>query len=235
MVCDMNINALSKYIILFLFTMLVVLSVLLGIEKASNNTLTKENARLTEMVELRDAAINEIDKNIASLQEQVLEAESICNERLKARENLLTFLSIEPTYNVGKNGAFFPQLPACAVSDSSLLGRETGSRRWETLPSEINLHNGSKAGAEDRTAPVLPKVISYEKSNIAIKSNNWAGNSKAVPRPNHPRFKGQVPQKCDSASLELNNKVISYEKSSYAINSINSYWVQFTLASDSKK
>ena len=115
----MNINSVSKYIILFLFAMLVVLSVLLGIEKASNNKLTKENARLTEMVVLRDAAISEIDKNIASLQEQVLEAESICNERLKARENLLTFLSIEPTYNVGK----------------------------KQTPSEINLHNGSKKGS----------------------------------------------------------------------------------------
>ncbi len=148
MVCDMNINALSKYIILFLFAMLVVLSVLLGIEKASNNKLTKENARLTEMIKLRDVAITEIDKNIASLQEQVLEAESICNERLKARENLLTFLSIEPTYDVGK----------------------------KQTPSEINLHNGSKAGAEDRTAPMLSKVISYEKSNIAINyiNNYWS-------------------------------------------------------------
>ena len=115
----MNINSVSKYIILFLFAVLVVLSVLLGIEKASNNKLTKENARLTEMVVLRDAAISEIDKNIASLQQQVLEAESICNERLKARENLLTFLSIEPTYNVGK----------------------------KQTPSEINLHNGSKKGS----------------------------------------------------------------------------------------
>ena len=148
MVCDMNINALSKYIILFLFAVLVVLSVLLGIEKASNNKLTKENARLTEMIKLRDAAISEIDKNIASLQEQVLKAESICNERLKARENLLTFLSIEPAYNVGK----------------------------QQTPSEINLHNGSKAGAEDRTAPMLSKVISYEKSNIAINyiNNYWS-------------------------------------------------------------
>ena len=148
MVCDMNINALSKYIILFLFAVLVVLSVLLGIEKASNNKLTKENARLTEMIKLRDAAISEIDKNIASLQEQVLKAESICNERLKARENLLTFLSIEPTYDVGK----------------------------KQTPSEINLHNGSKAGAEDRTAPMLSKVISYEKSNIAINyiNNYWS-------------------------------------------------------------
>ena len=76
----MNINSVSKYIILFLFAVLVVLSVLLGIEKASNNKLTKENARLTEMVVLRDTAINEIDKNITSLQEQVLEAESICEQ-----------------------------------------------------------------------------------------------------------------------------------------------------------
>ena len=164
----MNINALSKYIILFLFAVLIVLSVLLGIEKASNNKLTKENIRLTEMVELRDAAITEIDKNIAALQQQVLEAESICNERLKARENLLTFLSIEPAYDVGKNGTFFPQFPACAVSDSSPIGRETGSRRWETLPSFYINALGSKAGAEDRTAPVQPRVISYEKSNIAI-------------------------------------------------------------------
>ena len=42
----MNINALSKYVILFLFAVLVVLSVLLGIEKASNNKLTKENQGL---------------------------------------------------------------------------------------------------------------------------------------------------------------------------------------------
>lgn len=125
----MNINSVSKYIILFLFAVLVVLSVLLGIEKASNNKLTKENARLTEMVVLRDAAISEIDKNIASLQQQVLEAESICNERLKARENLLTFLSIEPTYNVGK----------------------------KQTPSEINLHNGSKKGSVAPFATELTK------------------------------------------------------------------------------
>lgn len=144
-IIKMNIHALSKYIILFLFAVLVVLAILLMFYSAQNKRLERENTRLTEMVELRDAAITEIDKNIAALQQQVLEAESICNERLKARENLLTFLSIEPAYDVGKNGAFFPQ-----------------------TPSEINLHNGSKAGAEDRTAPVQPKVISYEKSNIAI-------------------------------------------------------------------
>lgn len=213
----MNISEMSKYIIIFLFTVLIVLTVLLSIYAAQNKQLMQENTRLTEMVELRDSAITEIDKNIAALQQQVLEAESICNERLKARENLLTFLSIEPAYDVGKNGAFFPQTPSFNINAL-----------------------GSKAGAEDRTAPVQPRVISYEKSNIAIKSNNWAGNSKAVPRPNHPRFKGQVPQKCDSATLDLNNKVVTDEvisknKSDYAVNSINSYWVQFTLAGDSKK
>ena len=151
MVCDMNINALSKYIILFLFAVLVVLSVLLGIEKASNNKLTKENARLTEMIKLRDAAISEIDKNIASLQEQVLKAESICNERLKARENLLTFLSIEPTYNVGKNGAFFPQ-----------------------TPSEINLHNGSKNSS---VAPPATELKRLDSSVAPLSQNDRSGQS----------------------------------------------------------
>ena len=178
----MNINALSKYIISFLFAVLVVLSVLLAIIHAENKALNKANTVLKEQVALRDTAINEIDKNIQALQQQVLEAEKICNERLKARNDVVNFLHINPPH--------FAQ------------------------------------GSSGVTTP---------KSDYAVNSNNWAGNSKAVPRPNHPRFKGQVPQKCDSASLELNNKVISYEKSSYAINSINSYWVQFTHAGDSKK
>lgn len=147
----MNINVLSKYIILFLFAVLIVLSVLLGIEKASNNTLTKENTRLTEMIKLRDAAITEIDKNIAALQQQVLEAESICNERLKARENLLTFLSIEPAYDVGKNGTFFPQ-----------------------TPSEINLHNGSKKGS---VAPPATELKRLDSSVAPLSQNDRSGQS----------------------------------------------------------
>lgn len=161
----MNISEMSKYIIIFLFAVLVVLTILLMFYSAQNKRLERENVRLKEMVELRDAAITEIDKNIATLQQQVLEAESICDERLKARENLLTFLSIEPAYDVGKNGTFFPQ-----------------------TPSEINLHNGSKNGS------VAPPATELKQ-----------------------------------------NKVVSDEKSSFAIDSINDYWVQFTLASDSKK
>ncbi|MDT3694040.1 MAG: hypothetical protein ROM03_06475 [Mucispirillum sp.] len=176
----MNITQLSKYIIIFLFTVLVMLTVMLSIYAAQNKQLMQENTRLTEMVELRDAAITEIDKNIAALQQQVLEAESICNERLKARENLLTFLSIEPAYDVGKNGTFFPQ-----------------------TPSEINLHNGSKKGSVAPPATELTKnnidsspmaqsdkvgvyeVISKNKSDYAVNAinNYWvqfthAGDSK---------------------------------------------------------
>ena len=88
----MNISEMSKYVIIFLFTVLVVLSVLLSIYAAQNKQLMQENTRLTEMVELRDAAITEIDKNIAALQQQVFEAESICNERLKARNDVLLLL-----------------------------------------------------------------------------------------------------------------------------------------------
>lgn len=91
-IIKMNINTLSKYIILFLFAVLVVLSVLLVIMHAENKALNKANAVLKEQVALRDTAINEIDKNIAALQQQVLEAESICNERLKARNDVLLLL-----------------------------------------------------------------------------------------------------------------------------------------------
>lgn len=146
----MNILEMSKYIIIFLFAVLVVLAILLMFYSAQNKRLERENTRLTEMVELRDAAITEIDKNIAALQQQVLEAESICNERLKARENLLTFLSIEPAYDVGKNGTFFPQ-----------------------TPSEINLHNGSKKGS---VAPPATEL----KQNNNIDSSPSALNDKVV-------------------------------------------------------
>ena len=87
MVCDMNINALSKYVIIFLFTVLVVLSVLLSIYAAQNKQLMQENTRLTEMVELRDAAITEIDKNIADLIAYIksLEASIKCFEKTDNR------------------------------------------------------------------------------------------------------------------------------------------------------
>lgn len=111
----MNITALSKYIISFLFACLVVLSVLLAIYHAENKALNKANAVLKEQVALRDTAINEIDKNIKSLQQQVLEAELICNERLRARNDVFLLLNkdspqtIQPAASLkkeqAKNGA----------------------------------------------------------------------------------------------------------------------------------
>ena len=225
-IIKMNINSLSKYIIIFLFAVLVVLAILLMFYSAQNKRLERENVRLKEMVELRDAAITEIDKNIAALQQQVLEAESICNERLKARENLLTFLSIEPAYDVGKNGTFFPQLPACAVSDSSLLGRETGSRRWETLPSEINLHNGSKKGS------VAPPATELTKNNIDSSPMGLATFSDSVATRSGKSVLAKNARQSDMVGVY---EVISKNKSDYAVNAINNYWVQFTQRGDSKK
>lgn len=92
----MNINVLSKYIILFLFAVLVVLSVLLAVYSANNKALQKANAVLKEQVALRDAAIGEIDKNIALLKEQIQEAEHICNERIQARKDVVDLLHINP-------------------------------------------------------------------------------------------------------------------------------------------
>lgn len=168
----MNINALSKYIIIFLFTVLVVLSVLLAIMHTENKALNKANAVLKEQVALKDTAINEIDKNIAYLKKQVHEAESICEERLKARENLLTFLSIEPTYNVGKNGAFFPQTPSLNINvidskNSSVAPPATELKQNNNIDSSPSAQNDkvvNKVGVYE--------VISKNKSDYAVNSIN---------------------------------------------------------------
>ena len=108
----MNINVLSKYIILFLFTVLLVLSIFLAIQSAENKALQKANAVLKEQIALRDTAINEIDKNIKSLQQQVARSEQICNERLKARNDVLLLLKnkdsparIQPAASLNKEQA----------------------------------------------------------------------------------------------------------------------------------
>lgn len=163
----MNINALSKYIILFLFAVLVVLTILLMFYSAQNKRLERENVRLKEMVELRDAAITEIDKNIAALQQQVLEAESICDERLKARENLLTFLSIEPAYDVGKNGTFFPQTPSFNIN---ALGSKKGSVAGGATELTKNNIDSSPMAQSDKVG--VYEVISKNKSDYAVNSIN---------------------------------------------------------------
>ena len=177
----MNINTLSKYIIIFLFAVLVVLAILLMFYSAQNKRLERENVRLKEMVELRDAAITEIDKNIASLQEQVKEAEQICNERLKAerlkaRENLLTFLSIEPAYDVGKNGTFFPQTPSFTIN---ALGSKKGSvappatelKRLDSSVALLPLNDNVGNVALNNKVGIY-EVISKNKSDYAVNSIN---------------------------------------------------------------
>ena len=47
-------------------------------------------------------------------------------------------------------------------------------------------------------------IVENGRSGKDVKINDWAGNLNAVPHPNHPRFEGQAPQKCDSATLEQN-------------------------------
>ncbi len=187
----MNINVLSKYIILFLFGVLIVLSVLLAVYSAENKALQKANAVLKEQVALRDTAINEIDKNIKSLQLQVAEAEQICNDRIKSRNDVLTFLSFEPAYDVSKKNSSF---------------------NIKAL--------GSKTGAETCTAPVQQK----NKKNIDYSPLD----SSLFVSTNIQNDTGQY-------AKVMSDEVISKNKSDYAVNAINSYWVQFTLASDSKK
>lgn len=150
----MSITSLSKYLILFLFSVLLVLSILFAISSAENKALQKANAVLKEQIALRDTAINEIDKNIKNLQLQVAEAEQICNERLKARNDVLLLL---------KN--------------------------------------------KDSPARIEP----------AASLNKEQAKNGAVSAPFNTRG------------------IMDYEKSNIVIDSINSYWVQFTSTSNSKK
>lgn len=150
----MSITSLSKYLILFLFTVLLVLSIFLAIQSAENKALQKANTVLKEQIALKDTAINEIDKNIKSLQLQVARSEQICNERLKARNDVLLLL---------KN--------------------------------------------KDSPASIEP----------AASLNKEQAKNGAVSAPFNTRG------------------IMDYEKSNIVIDSINSYWVQFTSTSNSKK
>lgn len=154
----MKMNTVSKYIIIVLFVTSVLLGINIIILNIQNDVLKERNTKLSEMAALRDAVISEMDKNIKALQQQVHQAELICNERLKARNDLLTFLSLEPAYNVSKNGIFFPQIPSL----------------------NIDMNFGSQTGAETCTAPVQQKndkggiyeVISKNKSDYAVNAIN---------------------------------------------------------------
>ena len=136
----MNINALSKYIISFLFAGLVMLSVLLAIYHAENKALNKANAVLKEQVALRDTAINEIDKNIKSLQQQVLEAESICNERLKARNDVVNFLHINPPHFAqGSSGVTTPSANNKQVVEYEVIGKNKSDYAVNSINSYISM------------------------------------------------------------------------------------------------
>lgn len=156
----MNINVLSKYIILFFLAVIVVLSVLLAVYSAENKALQKANAVLKEQVSLRDAAIGEMDKNIASLQEQVKEAESICNERLKARNDLLTFLSIESAYDVGKE------------KNSSFKINALGSKKDVVALHATTLKQIYSSASPHNDKGGIYEVISKNKSDYAVNAIN---------------------------------------------------------------
>lgn len=160
----MNITSLSKYLILFLFTVLLVLSIFLAIQSAENKALQKANAVLKEQIALRDTAINEIDKNIKSLQLQVAEAEQICNERLKARNDVLLLLNKDS--------------PQTIQSAASLKKEQANS--WKGLQSLAPFHlprfQGQvtqKSGSASLEQGLnIGGIIDYEKSTFVIDNIN---------------------------------------------------------------
>lgn len=89
----MNISALNKYIIIFLFAAIIIVSIMLIIFVQENKTLHKRVAIQQEQIVLRDASIAELEKNINALQLQVIETEKTCNLRIKAREDSFYILN----------------------------------------------------------------------------------------------------------------------------------------------
>ena len=89
----MNISALSKYIIIFLFSAIIIVSIMLISFIKENKVLHKQVAIQQEQIVLRDASIAELEKNINALQLQVMETEKACNLRIKAREDSFFILN----------------------------------------------------------------------------------------------------------------------------------------------
>lgn len=90
----MPLASLSKYIILFLFALVIVLGVTIGILSADNRALLKANAALKEQVAYRDIVINEVQNNIDALKAQAAAIEQSCAKRLKARNDVLNIFDI---------------------------------------------------------------------------------------------------------------------------------------------
>lgn len=182
----MNINALSKYIISFLFAVLVVLSILLAIIHAENKALNKANAVLKEEIALKDTAINEIDKNIKSLQQQVADTEQICNERLKARNDVLLLLNkdspqtIQPAASLKKEqanswkGLQSPVQPTF-LFPSDLVGKRSSSlegARPFHLPRFQGQVTQKRGSASLEQGLNIGGIIDYEKSTFVIDNIN---------------------------------------------------------------
>lgn len=140
----MSLSALSKYIILFLFALVVVLGAAIGILSADNRALLKANAALKEQVAYRDMVISEVQNNIDALKAQAAAIEQSCAKRLKAREDVMTLFDIperEPP-------------PSPLSSGGKLQGEEAN---WEGL----NGKNNEKS-----------EIISKTKSDYSIDAIN---------------------------------------------------------------
>lgn len=183
----MSITSLSKYLILFLFTVLLVLSIFLAIQSAENKALQKANAVLKEQIALRDTAINEVDKNIKSLQLQVAEAEQICNDRIKSRNDVLLLLKnkdsparIQPAASLNKEqannwkGLQSPVQPTF-LFPSDLVGKRSSSLEG-TRPFQLPRFQGQVTQKCDSASLEqglnIGGIMDYEKSNIVIDSIN---------------------------------------------------------------
>lgn len=85
---------------------------------------------------------------------------------------------------------------------ASIFIDKVAKYRGITADEVINRGNkgGVLVGAVAVTAGLADRLGSMDA--LIDELNNWAGNSEAVPRPNHPRFYGQSTNLCESSTTE---------------------------------
>ena len=173
----MSLNALSKYIILFLFALVIVLGAAIGILSADNRALLKANAPLKEQVAYRDMVISEVQNNIDALKAQAAAIEQSCAKQLKAREDVITLFDIperEPPPQKFHNTSLKNKKAAGAEVLNS--GVDYGDNKNERAKTDKRGRSDTAAagwlGRGADAEPLTSNIISKTKSDYSIDAIN---------------------------------------------------------------
>lgn len=125
----------TKYLILFLISICIILSVMLGIYIIDNKLLIKENERLSMMIDIQLNTIKKIESNLSSIQSQSKKLSIACDERLKARNDVSKIFSNQ------KNKEENIKNENVISKDTNAIVINTINDYWSWLLQNINSSN----------------------------------------------------------------------------------------------